>query len=150
MRSESTGASSQSVIWTPQYSLAPVRYVSRIVLCLPSGSIRYRRIGRSRSIHELRSITVGTITLNGTLCARSRTRASEASAPGATFGGWRFGVLSTGASASVPWNVWPTITVSIAPFESALITALTGFTSAVPKRVATFFAAAAAPAWDLS
>ena len=127
-----------------------MRYVSRIVLCLPSGSIRYMRIGCSRSIHELRSSTVGTITGNGTFCARSRRSASEASAPGATFGCWRCGVLSTGASASVPWKVWPTITVSIAPFESALITALTGFTSSVPKSVATFFAAALAPGWAVS
>ena len=98
----------------------------------------------------MRSITVGTISLNGTLLARSRRYATEASAPGATFAGCLCGVLSTGASASVPWNVWPTITVSIAPFESAPTFALSATTSSVPKSVATFFAAASAPACALS
>ena len=58
--------------------------------------------------------------------------------------------MSTGASVSVPWKVWPTITVSSASFESALIAGSSGTTSSVPNRTATFFAAASAPGWALS
>jgi hypothetical protein len=58
--------------------------------------------------------------------------------------------LSTGASASVPWKVWPTITASIAPFARGATFRPTGTTSSVPKRVATFLAAAGAPACALS
>jgi hypothetical protein len=112
---------------------------------LPSGSILYIRTGRSRSIQDERSSTVGTITLKGTFGARSRRYASDASAPGATFGRCRCGVLSTGASASVPWKVWPTITVRSALFESGAILGPSGTTSSVPKSAATFVAAAFAP-----
>ncbi len=124
--------------------------MSLIVLCLPSGSIRYSRAGRSRSIQDDFSITVGTISLKGTFFARSCRYASDASVPGTTFAGCRCGVLSTGASASVPWKVWPTITVSIAPLASGPTFASSGTMSSVPNSVATFFAAAAAPACALS
>ena len=70
--------------------------------------------------------------------------------PGDTLAGCFCGVLSTGASARVPWKVWPTIAVSIAPFESSPTFAFSGTMSSVPNSVATFFAAAAAPAWALS
>ena len=103
------------------------------------------RTGLSRSIHDVRSITVGTISGNGTFFARSRSSASDASAPGATFGSCRCGVWSTGASASVPWKVWPTTTVSIAPFESAAIGGEICTTSPAPNRFATLRAASSEP-----
>ena len=120
--------------------------MSRIVLCFrSSSSIQYIRAGRSRSIQLPCAITVGTISLNGTFEARSRRYGSAASAPGETAGGCFCGVLSTGASASVPWKVLPTTTHSIAPLQRAAIGALTGTISSVPKRAATFCAAGLEP-----
>ena len=120
----------------------------RIVLCLrSSSSIQYIRAGRSRSIQLPWAITVGTISLNGTFDARSRRYGSAASAPGETAGGCFFGVLSTGASASVPWKVLPTTTASMAPFERAAIAGVIGRISSVPKRAATFCAAGFEPVW---
>ena len=63
-----------------------------------------------------------------------------------TFAGSRFGVWSTGAAASVPWNVCPTTAVSIASFASAVIAGVAFCTSAEPNSPATFVAASFAPA----
>ncbi len=50
-------------------------------------------------------MTVGTISGKSTLDCRSRRRSSDADVPGTTFAGSFCGVWSTGAEASVPWNV---------------------------------------------
>ena len=117
-RSESTGASAQSVICTPQYSLAPSgRRGARPCACGRGRSGTGVPAARGRST-TLRSSTVGTISGNGTFFARSRSSCSDASEPLATFGGCRFGVWSIGAAARLPWKVLPTTTVSIAPLPS--------------------------------
>ena len=102
------------------------------------------RTGIVESVHELRSITVGTMSGNGTRARRSRSRSRARSGRTTTFGRSRFGVWSMGADARLPWNVWPTTTVSIAPLASCDIFA-SGLTSADAKRFATFCAASRAP-----
>ena len=79
------------------------------------------RAGIVESVHELRSMTVGTMSGNGTRARRSRSSSIAAFGPYTTFGRSRFGVWSIGAEARLPWNVWPTTTVSMAPFASCEI-----------------------------
>ena len=117
----------------------------RTALCFSPGSIQYMRAGIVESVHELRSITVGTMSGNGTRARRARSRSIDAFGAYEMFGRSRFGVWSIGAEARLPWKVWPTTTVSIAPFASCEICAGSGFTSAEPKRFATFCAASRAP-----
>ena len=79
---------------------------------------------------------------------RSRRRSRAALAPEITFGFSRFGVWSMVAAASVSWYVWPTTTVSIAPFASGAMSAGIRFTSAEPNRFADLRAASRAPRFD--
>src|SRR3954452_23567788 len=65
---------------------------------------------------ELRSITVGFWSLNGTY-RRAVRRYGSAASEGWTAGGVRAGVVSLGAGARLPLNVLPTTAVSMAPFD---------------------------------
>ncbi len=76
------------------------------------------RTGIVESVHELRSITVGTMSGKPTRERRSRRRSRDAFGPKTTFGRWRRGVWSIADAARLPWKVWPTTTVSIAPLAS--------------------------------
>ena len=75
-------------------------------------------------------------------------RSSDCVWPGSlrTCAGSFFGVWSAGAGASVPWNVEPTTTVTIACSAFARSAGGSFATSASPNRSATFRAAAFAPA----
>ena len=93
---------------------------------------------------------VGTISGNETRSRRARSSSIEAFGAYEILGRSRFGVWSIGAEARLPWKVWPTTTVSIAPFASCEILRGSGSSSAEAKRLATFLAASAAPRRDLS
>ena len=77
------------------------------------------RTGMAESVHELRSMTVGTINGNGTRAPRVTKHVGAGLGPYEMFGRSRFGVSSIGAEARLPWNVWPTTTVKIAPLASS-------------------------------
>ena len=66
------------------------------------------------------------------------------------FGRSRFGVASIGAAASVPWNVCPTMTTSMAPFASCESWRGSAASSADANKFATFLPASWAPRRDLS
>ena len=84
---------------------------------------------------------VGTISGKSTRRRSRRRRSSDARGAKMTFARSRFGVWSIGAEASLPWNVCPTTTVSMAPFASCEIGGGIFSSSAEPKRFATFWPA---------
>ena len=88
---------------------------------------------------------MGTSSLNG-IFARTDVRSdSVAAAFETTRGACRTGVRSGGGVATVPWNVWPTTTTTIALFARYRIGPSIGFTSEGAKSLATAVAAACAP-----